>query len=133
MAIVEGAFVKTLFPTNERPRQRGPLHICYCLGLTPNMALVAYTTSRPWPAGTRAPPGVRIFNDKEAASLNQRAFVLFLNRLAKLPLSARWFPDIDTARQGVIAVAPAALRDQLLGVVTDLMRRRQELVQLLGP
>jgi hypothetical protein len=131
--IVEGAFVKTLFPTSEHPRQPGLLHICYCLGVAPPIALVAYTSSRPWPAATPVPEGVRIFGPAEAASLNQRPFVLYLARIAKLPLSTAWFPEIDLPGQGVIATAPIRLRDQLLQATIDLARRRREIVRELGP
>jgi hypothetical protein len=41
MEIGEGAFVKALFPLDERPRRPGLLHICCCLGVTPRLAIVA--------------------------------------------------------------------------------------------
>jgi hypothetical protein len=131
--IVEGAFVKTLFPTDEYPRRPGLLHICYCLGVARPIVLVAYTSSQPWPARTPLPPGVRIFDRMAAAPLRQRPFVLYLNRIAKLPLTAAWFPELESPSQGVVAVAPAALRDELLAISLDLARRRIELVQRLGP
>lgn len=133
MAIVEGAFVKTLFPTDERPREPGLLHICYCLGVTPTLAVVAYTSSVPWPRDVPLPIGVRVFGEHEAKKLRQRPFVLYLNRLARLPLRARWFPEIETPEQGVIAVAGAQLRDQLLAISIQLARRRREAIRILGP
>jgi hypothetical protein len=57
LKIVEGAFVEVLFPTSERPRQPGLSHICYCLGVRPPLALMAYTTSAPWPAYIPLPFG----------------------------------------------------------------------------
>lgn len=131
--IAEGAFVKALFPTSEQPRRPGPLHICYCLALARPIAIVAYSTSQPWPSGVPLPLGVRIFGASEAAPLNQRPFVLHLNRLAKLPLTSAWFPELGKPAQGVVAVAPGALRDQLLTTMTELLQRRRELVQTLGP
>jgi hypothetical protein len=131
--IVEGAFVKTLFPTDEYPRRPGLLHICYCLGVARPIVLVAYTSSQPWPARTPLPAGVRIFDRSAAAALRQRPFVLYLNRIAKLPLTAAWFPEIETTGQGIVAVAPAALRDELLRAATELARRRGELMRRLGP
>jgi len=129
----EGAFVKALFPTNEHPRRPGLLHICYCLAVARPVALVAYTSSRPWPAGTPIPLGVRIFGKVEAASLNQLPFVLYLNRLARLPMTPKWFPDITLPSQGVVATAPEGLRNQLLEAVSELVRRQRELVQQTGP
>ena len=69
----------------------------------------------------------------EAERLNQRPFVLYLNRLAKLPLTDRWFPEIASPAQGVIAVAPPSLRDHLNDKLRDLLERRRELIQQLGP
>lgn len=131
--IAEGAFVKTLFPTSEQPRRPGPLHICYCLAVARPLVLVAYSSSRPWPSGVSLPLGVRIFRHAEAATLNQRPFVLYLNRLARLPLTNVWFPDIANPLQGVVAVAPTALRDRILKEMTELAQRRRELIETLGP
>jgi len=133
VVIAEGAFVKTLFPTRERPRRPGPLHICYCFAVARPIVIVAYSSSQSWPSGIPLPHGVRIFGTSEAARLNQRPFVLYLNRLAKLPLISAWFPELDKPSQGVVAVAPDSLRDQLLNTMTELLQRRRELVQTLGP
>ena len=130
MEIGEGAFVKGLFPLDERPRRPGMLHICYCLGVTPRLAIVAYTTSRPWPAGTPTPLGIRLFEG--ARSLNQRPFVLDLRRLAKLPLSKTWFPEIDTPGRGIVAVAPLPLRDEINQELAQLLRRHRTLVRIAG-
>ena len=132
MEIGEGAFVKALFPLDERPRRPGPLHICYCLGVTPTLAIIAYTTSRPWPAGTPTPLGIRLFATEEARSLNQRPFVLDLRRLAKLPLGRTWFPEIDTPGRGIVAVAPLTLRDELNQELAQLLRRHRALVRIAG-
>jgi hypothetical protein len=51
--MVPGAFVRVLFPTREAPRQPGLLHIGYVLGVVPEYAMVAYTTSQPWPQDTQ--------------------------------------------------------------------------------
>lgn len=132
--IGEGAFVRVLFPTSEKPREPGLLHICYCLAVRPPLALFAYTTSVPWPAGIPLPVGVRVFTHAEAVSLNQRrAFRLHLNRQARLPLTTRWLPDFGSPHQGVIAVAPPALRQELLDLTIVLQRRHASSVARLGP
>lgn len=53
----------------------------------------------------------RSLDSHEAARLNQsRPFLMRLDMLAKLPLTAAWFPDFGLPGQGVIAVAPRACR-----------------------
>ena len=132
--LVEGAFVETLFPTSERPRQPGLPHIAYCLGVRPPLALMAYTTSAPWPPSVHLPFGVRIFTATEAGMLNQRrAFRLHLNRQARLPLTAAWFPQIDAPDQGIIAVASARLRQELFEIAIELEKRYRLNVERLSP
>jgi hypothetical protein len=142
--MVPGAFVRVLFPTSEKPRQPGLLHIGYVLGVTSNEAMVAYTTSQPWPAEVPLPAGARVFTLEEAARLNQsRALLLRLDVLAKLPLTPAWFPDLARPGQGLpdrglpdrgmIAVAPASLQVELVKFAANLARRRRELMQLRGP
>jgi hypothetical protein len=131
--IAEGAFVEVLFPTTERPREPGLLHIGYCLAVRPPLALVAYTTSAPWPPGAPLPFGVRLFTQSGAAVLNQkRAFRLHLNRQARIPLTTRWIPKLEEANQGVIAVAPASLRQELYEMTLELVRRHEQSIQRLG-
>ncbi len=131
--MVPGAFVRVNFPTSERPRQPGLLHIGYVLGGTAIEVMVAYTTSRSWPAAVPLPAGARLFDREEAERLNQsRPFMLRLDVLAKLPMTEVWFPDLALPGQGVIAVAPARLRDELTGLATTLVRRRRSLLQMRG-
>lgn len=131
--MVPGAFVRVRFPTREKPRRPGLLHIGYVLGGTATEVMVAYTTSQPWPAATPLPAGARSFDREEASELNQsRAFTLRLDVLAKLPMTEAWFPGIGLPGQGVIAVAPARLRNELTDLVTNLVRRRRNLIQMRG-
>jgi hypothetical protein len=131
--MVPGAFVRVYFPTHEKPRQPGLLHIAYVLGGTAAEVMVAYTTSQPWPATVPLPAGARLFDREEAAALNQsRAFMLRLDVLAKLPVTEAWFPDLALPRQGVIAVASARLQDELTDLATNLVRRRRSLIQMRG-
>jgi hypothetical protein len=127
--IAAGAFVRAYFPTSEQPRRPGLLHIVYCVAVARPLAVVAYTSSRSWPADMKLPPGVRIFAASEATKLNQQPFVLYLNRLARLPISPAWFPDLE----GVIAHAPERLRQELMRELSQLLERRRALVEMLGP
>lgn len=131
--ISEGAFIEVLFPTTEKPRQPGLSHVCYCLAVRPPLVLVAYTTSVPWPPNTPLPLGVRLFTQDDAAALNQqRAFRLHLNRQARIPLDTRWIPNLDGLNGGVIAVAPARLRQELYEMTLELVKRYEQNVQRLG-
>lgn len=132
--MVPGAFVRVLFPTREAPRQPVLLHIGYVLGVAARHAMVAYTTSQPWPPATSLPAGVRLFDTREAVRLNQsRAFVLRLDVLARLPLTRAWFPDVEQPGRGIVAVAPTSLQDELTHLATNLVRRRRELLEIRGP
>jgi hypothetical protein len=122
-----------LFPTQEKPHLPGLLHIGYVLITNLTEAIVAYTTSQPWPSGVPLPAGVRFFDAAEAAQLNQsRSFLLRLDTLAKLPMTRIWFPDLDSAAK-VIAVAPPRLQEELVAQATNLRRRQQHLIQMRGP
>ena len=131
--MVPGAFVRVHFPTREKPRQPGLLHIAYVLGGTATEAMVASTTSQPWPPTVPLPAGARLFDREEAASLNQsRAFMLRLDILAKLPLAEPWFSDLALPNQGTIAVASLRLQAELTDLATNLVRRRRDLIQMRG-
>ena len=131
--MVPGAFVRVEFPTREKPRQPGLLHIGYVLGGTATEVMVAYTTSRPWSATIPLPAGARLFDREEAARLNQsRAFMLRLDVLAKLPINDAWFPDLAKPGHGVIAVAPVRSREELTDLAANLVRRRRSLIQMRG-
>ncbi len=132
--MVPGAFVRVLFPTREKPHRPGIPHIGYVLGITAGHAMVAYTTSQPWPADTPLPAGARVFDATEAARLNQsRAFLLRLDVLAKLPLTQAWFPDMQQSGRGVVAIAPTRLQAELTKLATNLVRRSRELLEMRGP
>ena len=131
--MVPGAFVGVYFPTHAKPRKPGLLHIGYILANSPLEAMVAYTTSQPWPAGIPLSAGIRLFTAEEAKRLNQsRPFVLRLDVLAKLPMTPAWFPDIAKEGQGIIAIAPGRLQEELTDLATNLVRRRRDLIQMRG-
>jgi hypothetical protein len=125
--ISEGAFVKILFPTAEKPRQPGLSHVCHCLVVRPPVVLVAYTTSVPWPPNAPLPFGVRLVRQEEAAALNQRrAFRLHLNRQARTPLDIRWILNLNAFNKGMIAMAPARLRQELYEMTRELVKRYEQ-------
>lgn len=133
-----GDFVWCAFPQHENPTRPGPPHVGYAVavfgGAAPDsfFALIAYTTSQPWP-GTSHPPGVYAFDRQEAASFGQgRAFVLDLRRLALVPVTAAWFPQVGQPGGGVQGRASAAWSRQLKQAAEDLLTRRPEIVERLG-
>ena len=132
--MVPGAFVRIRFPTREAPARPGLLHIGYVLGIASAHAMVAYTTSQPWPRNTPLPMGARLFDAAAAARLNQsRPFVLRLDVLARLPLATHWFPEMAQPNRGIIAVAPVGLQEELTLLAANLVRRRRELLDIRGP
>jgi hypothetical protein len=62
--MVPGAFVRVLFPTQDKPRQPGLLHIGYVLGASATEVMIAYTTSQPWPGTVPLPAGARVFDGR---------------------------------------------------------------------
>lgn len=74
-----------------------------------------------------------VFGIAEARRLNQRPFVRYLNRLAMLPVTRRWFPTLGRPRGEVVAVAPSKLREELLAVVQGLLQRHRDAIENLGP
>lgn len=122
----------THFPAREAPRQPGPRHICYCIAASTRLAVMAYTASQPW-TESRVPLGVRVFGSSEARRLDQRPFVLYLNRLATLPVTPRWFPTLGRPQGEVVAVAPADLRMEMMVIMQELLQRHRDLIENLGP
>jgi hypothetical protein len=133
----EGSFVWCAFPQREHPARPGPgEHIAYTLGISGTAdftALVAYTSSQPWPEPTR-PPGVFVFDQPAAAGLGQaRAFVMDLRRLAAVPVTPAWFPRLGQPGGGVLGHMPKHRQRQYLDIAEQLLTRRPDLIERLGP
>jgi hypothetical protein len=143
---IAGDFVWCAFPETEHPARPSRIqHIGYTLliveaGATGRRisnhehdALIAYTTSRPWPhvAGR---PGVVAFSSEKAATLGQRrGFVLHLWRVARLPVIPGWFPRLSAVDAGVLGRASAALRLRLEAEAARVFARHTDNVERLGP
>lgn len=131
-----GTFVRVLFPTRERPHEPALLHIGYVLivAAPQREAIIAYSTSQPWPPDVPLPAGARLFDAREAAGLNQsRPFLVRLDTLARLPATPRRFPDTARGEQGVIATASPALQSELTRLAVNLGRRYRALLVIRGP
>lgn len=114
-----GAFIWTNFPFGRPAAMRalpGPApHIAYHLGTEAGLTLLAYTSSGPWRGATpRVPIGVVEFTAEAAAILNQKAFHLDLRVLARVALTAAWFPRLAHSDRGIVARADAATQQRIL-------------------
>jgi hypothetical protein len=131
-----GDFVWSNFPERENPARPGPRHVAYvALSTTTALGgtvLVAFTSSQPW-AGPR-PPGLYNIDRETAAAMGQsRPFTLDLRRIAPLPVTEDWFPDLNTSDHGILGRAPEGFRVVYEAALTELARRRPENIEHLGP
>ena len=134
-----GDFVWCCFPERENPAHPGPLHLAYILAVSdvaaPDFsALLAYTTSRPWPHAAK-PLGMFTFDQEEAAPLGQkRAFRLDARRMAYVPLSVAWFPRMDRPpTHGVQGHAPKSLQRRIYDAALKVLAAAPPIVERLGP
>lgn len=61
-----------------------------------------------------------------------RPFTLDLRRMAFVPATVGWFPDLAAPRHGIVERAPERLRAELETMTTSIARRRPELIERLG-
>jgi hypothetical protein len=93
---------------------------------------LAYTSSQQW-RGPK-PPGIYVFDQGTAAGLGQsKPFFLDLRRMALLPATVDWFPELDSPGHGTVGRAPEKLRLELEATALDIARRRPEIMERLGP
>jgi hypothetical protein len=96
-------------------------------------AVVAYSTSQPW-TGPARPPGLFVFDQREAAAFGQaRGFVLDLRRLAYVRVTSDWFPWLDQPDSGIQGRASARWEQRFKRVAEELLTRRPEIIERLGP
>jgi hypothetical protein len=98
-----------------------------------HQAVVAYTTSQPWPHAVGR-PGVIPFSAAQAIELGQqRAFILHLWRVAYLPITPAWLPRLSDSDGGVVGHASVALCRQLEAETAKVFSRHPDTVERLGP
>ena len=91
-----------------------------------------YTTSQPW-TGQR-PFGLYTFDHDAAAEMGQsRPFTLDLRRMAAVPVTVRWFPDLNGPTHGKVGQANENLRVMLETAIKQLFSRHPGNVERLGP
>lgn len=95
------------------------------------MVLLAYTSSGPWRGAGNRPPGIVEFTDLEAAKLNQKAFHVDLRTLAKVRLTAAWFPRWAAPDRGIVAIAGADVQNRIL-LAAKALAARAETIEFRG-
>jgi len=101
--------------------------------MPPVQLMLAYTSSVQHRWGTDCVPlGVIHFDAVAAAALNQRPFHIDLRCLARVPMSAAWFPRLGQDRQGVVAWADRALQMRINEVLSELARRSPGHIEMRG-
>lgn len=130
-----GAFVWCRFPLQEAPREPGPedhLHLVYVADVTTSKVLTIYTTSVLWDPAVPTPIGVIIVKAQQAAALGQKPFVLDARRIALLPVTTEWFPDLESKNHGVLMVADKVFQKEVTRVAHELAKRSSNM-QFYGP
>jgi hypothetical protein len=127
-----------MFPFSEAPLRPGPSrHIGYVLDIVRRhnrfyVAALLYTTTSAWPDAVALPRGVLRVQERQAAAIGQRSFVLDARRIAYLPVETAFFPELDQPGRGVQGVAAAGFQRHVERTLTALLET-PELLELLGP
>ena len=50
-----------------------------------------------------------------------------------MPLAKRWFPDLSQTGFGIIGTAGARLRERIDVMLSDLVTRNRDLIEIRGP
>jgi hypothetical protein len=95
-----GDYVRCNFPFREASGPGPSPHIVFCLGTgrirDQRFAIVVYTTSRVAFEGSRRPRQHLLVDAIQAAVLGQAtSFHVDVSRVARLPLSSDYFPDMQ--------------------------------------
>jgi len=131
-----GDFVWSNYPEHENPARPGPRHIGYVAlstsRETEGIVWLAFTTSQLW-TGPK-PSGVYSVDRDAAAGMGQpRPFTLDLRGMANVPVTAEWFPDLETPAHGIVGRAPERLRLVYEAAIIELARRHPQNIERLGP
>jgi hypothetical protein len=125
-----------MFPFSEAPEAPGPRkHVAYIVDIVQrgNQAYVAaalYTTTSP--RSSPLPIGVIAIRDTNARKLNQRDFFIDARRIAYMPISTAFFPDLHHPGRGIQGEATKELHNKIETTLVKALKR-PELLELLGP
>lgn len=136
--IRRGDFVWTHFPTTERPEEPSKeRHIALCAREADDRSggyalLAIYTTTRPRGDRPKARGEIEITEEKARELGQTSAFRIDAKRIAALPLTKEFFPDI--ARPGFgrrgHSLHLASACDKMIGKIAE---KTPELIEVLGP
>jgi hypothetical protein len=80
------------------------------------------------------PPGVYGFDRETAAGMGQaRPFMLDLRRVAFVPVTVEWFPELQSPNHGIVGRASERIRLELEKAMTKLFNRHSANIERLGP
>jgi hypothetical protein len=133
-----GDFVWTHFPKRENPGvPSDERHIALCLRRfrhrNEGFVLAAvFTTTRPRGERPKAKGEIEIPVERAAEFGQKHAFRIDVRRIAALPLSSEFFPDLEAPGHGITGRSErlAQAADKLL---QEIIRETPELVEFLGP
>ena len=138
-AVPRGAFVDCFFPFAEKPAIPGPMpHIAYVQTMLhlkngEHRLLAMFTTTSPRIIDS-IPPALKIrIPETSSRQMGMRnSFVIDIHRLALLPLTAEWFPEIGTSRF-VIGIADSHLRAAITKRYDEMLSRQPPPFSVSGP
>ncbi|GLR92797.1 MULTISPECIES: hypothetical protein [Bradyrhizobium] len=107
-----GDYVRCNFPFREIAGPGPSPHIVLCLAVgriqDEDFAVVAYTTTRVSFEGERRPRQHLLANEQRAVALGQsKAFHADASRVARLPLTQEYFPDLHNGQIATFGHDPA--------------------------
>lgn len=117
----KGQFVWTMFPYDEDPRAPGPKRrVALNLGTVRSkhgilLQRVVYTTTN---TQSQERNKARVENPL-AASLGQIPFTIDSSRVARIPATANFFPDIHLPDRGVLGHAPRHLQEEVEAKIAE--------------
>jgi len=136
--IDRGDFVWTNFPTREEPAAPSvDRHIALCLrrfrSADKGYALVAvYTTSQSRRDRPKAQGEIEVTAERAVEYGQRSAFRIDVRRVAVLPISPDFFPDLEKPGHGIQGRS-AHLADAAERLLRQIIAQTPELVEFLGP
>lgn len=95
------------------------------------MAALYTTTSRPR-SDAPLPLGIIAISSEAGSDLGQRAFLIDARRIAYIPATEAFFPDITRPGAGIQSRASPGLQRKIELVMVEILKR-PDLLELLGP
>lgn len=134
-----GQFVWCRFPLFEAPLAPGDKErIVYVVDIRQQAerrvftVMSLYTTTRRWDPGVPLPLGVIPVAAPQAATMNQKPFIIDARRIAFVPATESFFPRLRTPETAILFESAPAFRRHVENILAKLVGR-PDLAQTLGP